>query len=230
MQHTQADTCFSEETLSELKKPLDKRLISERKGSGGTTLKYVEVHDIVDQANRILGYGLWGYEPLYVKQEVLLDPVTQEPVGIAYKAAVRLQVQGCEPITDVGSQAVTSWNIHDVVMSRRKAGDNSPLKDTEVASARHAIMDAHEMAEKAAVSDALKRCFFAYGAQFGNALRGKKKPEVRMATAEQMKRINAYCQHINREQPQGELIYEEADRLLRELVEEYNVTAKEKSA
>jgi hypothetical protein len=52
----------------------------------------------------------------------------------------------------------------------------------------------------------------------------------RLATDEQMKRIAAYSKSLQREQPQSELTGEEADRLLRELVEEYNRAGKKKSA
>ena len=37
-------------------------LVSQRKGRGGRTFDYLEGHAVIDQANRIFGYGGWGYE------------------------------------------------------------------------------------------------------------------------------------------------------------------------
>lgn len=221
---------FSAEQLSKLARPLDSHFISARNGGGDKSLKYIEGHDAIDQANSIFGYGKWGYEPLYCKQEVLIDPVTGEPVGIAYKAAVRLQVADCEPITDVGSQPVAAWNVTDVVMSRRKKGEqDKPIEEWEKASARRTIAESHEQAEKGSVTDGLKRCLRAYGEQFGNGLYDKDGSSVRMATSEQLKRIEAYCKSLQREQLTGELTYEEANQELKALVEEYN-SRKQKSA
>ena len=37
-------------------------LVSQRKGRGGKFFDYLEGHAVIDQANRIFGYGGWGYE------------------------------------------------------------------------------------------------------------------------------------------------------------------------
>jgi DNA repair and recombination protein RAD52 len=242
MQYTEADTCFSEEALSELKKSLDKQLVRERKGGKGK-VKYLAGHTVIDQANRIFGFGNWAYEPLSVEQVVLLDPLTGEAVGIEYKAMVKLLVRGAvASIVDIGSQSVAAWNLEDQVMLRRindaerkhaEVVEDSPYTFLEKKQARAVIMEAHEAAKKGAVTDGLKRCLRAYGSQFGNELYGdtsNAQPSHRTATAEQVKRIGAYCQRLKREQPQGELTYEEADKLLRELVDAYNNTNKKKSA
>jgi DNA repair and recombination protein RAD52 len=242
MQYTEADTCFSEEALSELKKSLDKQLVRERKGGKGK-VKYLEGHTVIDQANRIFGFGNWAYEPLSVEQLVLLDPFTGEAVGIEYKAMVKLTVRGAvAPIVDIGSQPVAAWNLEDQVMLRRindaerkhaEVDEDSPYTFLEKKQARAVIMEAHEAAKKGAVTDGLKRALRAFGAQFGNELYGdseRRQPAQRMATSEQMKRIDAYCQRLQREQPQGELTFGEADQLLRELVEEYNATNKKITA
>ena len=44
---------FTAEQLNELRKPLDPKLVSDRKGSG-KKLRYLEGHVAIDQANRIL--------------------------------------------------------------------------------------------------------------------------------------------------------------------------------
>jgi recombination DNA repair RAD52 pathway protein len=168
----EAAICFSEETLSELRKPLDKRLVSEREGGGKKKLSYIEGHVAIDQANRIFGSGNWGYDLLYCRMEVLKDPVTDEAIGIAYKAAIRLTVRDCIPVTDVGSQPVAAWNVQDVIMGRRKQGDESPIKAWEVAAAKRTIAESHEQSEKGAVTDAMKRALRTFGSQFANDLYG----------------------------------------------------------
>ena len=45
-----------------LGQPLDPALASQRKGRAGRSYDYLEGHAVIDQANRIFGYGGWGYE------------------------------------------------------------------------------------------------------------------------------------------------------------------------
>ena len=45
-----------------LGQPLDPTLVSQRKGRAGRTYDYLEGHAVIDQANRIFGFGGWGYE------------------------------------------------------------------------------------------------------------------------------------------------------------------------
>lgn len=172
---------YSDEQLDELKKPLDQRLVSKRKGGGNRTLSYIEGHDAIDQANRIFGYGNWCYEPVSLEQVVLIDPIDGMAVGIEYKALVKLTVRGAiGPIVDVGSQPVATWSVEDQVMGRRV--NDAKYNHTEVSedpftllekrNARAVIVESHEQAKKGAVTDALKRCLRAYGNQFGNGLYG----------------------------------------------------------
>jgi DNA repair and recombination protein RAD52 len=165
-------TIFTDEQKNLLDQKLDSRLISEREGGGNTTLKYVEGHDAIDQANRIFGYGNWSYRPLFCEQKVLTDPISGEAVGIAYKAQVELTVRDCNPIVEVGSQPVAAWNVRDTVLSRRKKGDTSDIQQWEATRAARTIVESHEMAEKGAVTDALKRALRTFGNQFGNGLYG----------------------------------------------------------
>jgi len=163
---------FTPDQVAELDKPLPKPLISNRKGTG-KMLSYIEGHDAIDQSNRIFGYGNWAYRTLSCEQTVLLDPVTGEPVSIAYKAKVELLVRGAlAPVVEVGSQPVAAWNVTDVVMSRRKQSDDGPIQAWEKVTAQRTIVEAHEHAEKGAVTDAMKRALRTYGAQFGNGLYG----------------------------------------------------------
>ena len=171
---------FDEKQLKELDKALDKRFISDRKGGSGRKLRYLEGHDAIDQADRLFGYGNWGYETLACEQTIIHDLLTGEPVGIAYKARVRLDVRGCIPVIEVGSQPVAVVSIEDHIMGKRRkeaseknqAIDDSPFNPFEIVLARTIIMESHEQAEKGAVTDAVKRALRTFGEQFGNGLYG----------------------------------------------------------
>jgi recombination DNA repair RAD52 pathway protein len=171
---------FDEKQLKELDKALDKRFISDRKGGSGRKLRYLEGHDAIDQADRLFGYGNWGYETLACEQTIIHDLLTGEPVGIAYKARVRLDVRGCIPVIEVGSQPVAVASIEDHIMGKRRKEasekkqeiDDSPFNPFEIVLARTIIMESHEQAEKGAVTDAIKRALRTFGSQFGNGLYG----------------------------------------------------------
>lgn len=167
-------TFFDDQQIAMLEAPLDPRLVSTRSGGGNSSLKYIEGHDAIDQANRIFGYGNWSARPLSCEQTVLIDPVDGTAVGVTYKAQVELVVRGAvAPIVEVGSQPVVSWNVLDTILSKRKREDQDrPVQKWEEINARRTIVDAHEMAEKGSVTDALKRCLRTYGDQFGNGLYG----------------------------------------------------------
>lgn len=181
------DSVFSDEQKDLLDQKLNPKLVSTRKGSGNTTLKYIEGHDAIDQANRIFGHGNWAYRPLSCEQTVIIDPLTGEAVGVAYKAQVELIVRGCvAPIVDVGSQPVATWNVEDHIWKSRlndakynkKPLDQSEFTSFEKNRARAVIIEAHEAAEKGAVTDGMKRALRAYGEQYGNGLYGDGKANL----------------------------------------------------
>lgn len=171
---------FNDKQIKELDKPLDKRFISDRKGASGRKLRYLEGHDAIDQADRLFGYGNWGYEILACEQTIIIDPIASEPIGVCYKAKVRLDVRGCVPVVEVGSQPVAVCSVEDHVMGKRRKEasekngeiDTSPFNGYEVSLARSIIMESHEQAEKGAVTDAVKRALRTFGEQFGNGLYG----------------------------------------------------------
>lgn len=136
---------FTEDQVKELEKPLDKDRVKRRPGGGGTQLGYLEGHDIITTANRIFGYGNWGYDLVGVELEKVTNN-SGEVVGNYYAARVRLTVAGCIPITEEGVCPVQEGK--------------SP----------RAQIDAHDMARKGAVTDGLKRAMRCYGDQFGNSL------------------------------------------------------------
>ena len=135
-----------------LGQPIDPAIVSRRQGRGGKYYDYLEGHAVIDQANRIFGYGGWGYElveNVTLRQIETVDPQTGEvKVAQGYSAPVRVTVAGALPRTDIG--------VHPV------AEDN---------------FDGHDTAMKGAVTDGLKRAFRGFGVQFGNAFYGDQ-PQV----------------------------------------------------
>ena len=130
-----------------LAQPLDPQLVSQRKGRGGRKFDYVEGHTAIDQANRIFGFGGWGFE---LVGDVTLRPIEQTDSRTgevtstaAYSAVVKVSVPGAPSRTDVGFQPVS---------------EESP--------------EGHETAFKGAVTDALKRALRSFGDRFGNGLYG----------------------------------------------------------
>ena len=130
-----------------LGQPLDPALVSQRKGRAGRTYDYLEGHAVIDQANRIFGFGGWGYElagDVTLRQIENVDTKTGEVKTTSfYSAPVRVTVPGAPPRTDIGSNAV--------------ADDNA---------------DGHETAIKGAVTDGMKRALRSFGVQFGNGFYG----------------------------------------------------------
>ena len=130
-----------------LAQPLDASLVSQRKGRGNRSFSYVEGRTVIDQANRIFGFGGWGHEVVGDVTLRELDQVNTQTGEVkrirAYSATVKVTVPGAPPRTDVGFQ---------------------PVSDETA--------EGHETAFKGAVTDALKRSLRTFGAQFGNALYG----------------------------------------------------------
>ena len=130
-----------------LGQPLDPALASQRKGRAGRSYDYLEGHVVIEQANRIFGYGGWGYElagDVTLRQVETVDTQTGEvTTASAYSAPVRVTVAGALPRTDIG--------VHPVA------------EDT---------LDGHDTAIKGAVTDGMKRAFRSFGVQFGNGFYG----------------------------------------------------------
>ncbi len=133
--------------VSALEQPLDPALVSRRDGRGNRSYEYIEGHTVIDQANKIFGYGGWGYElagDVSLRRIEKVDVRTGElKVNYAYSAPVRVSVVGAPPRTDIGFHVVT---------------DDNP--------------EGHETAAKGAVTDGLKRALRSFGDRFGNGLYG----------------------------------------------------------
>ena len=138
---------LSPKVMTELEKPLDPSLVSQRKGRAGRTYQYIEGHTVIDQANRIFGFAGWGYEvvgDVTLRDVEQVDPKTGEMSRIhAYSTPVRVTVPGAPPRTDIGFHTVAEETA-----------------------------EGHDTACKGAVTDGLKRALRSFGDQFGNCLYG----------------------------------------------------------
>ena len=94
-----------------LRQPLAPALVSQRRGRAGRTYSYIEGHTAIDEANRVFGFGGWGYElaaDVTLRRVETVDTKTGEvKVSLAYSAPVRVTVPGAPPRTDIGFHAVT---------------------------------------------------------------------------------------------------------------------------
>ena len=142
---------LSPNVVQALSQPLDPSLLSQRKGRAGRTYDYLEGHVAIDQANRIFGFGGWGYElvgDVTLRRVETVDTKTGDvSVSQAYSAPVRVTVAGAQPRTDVGFHAVS---------------EGTP--------------EGHDTALKGAVTDGMKRALRGFGVQFGNSLYGDHTP------------------------------------------------------
>ena len=132
-----------------LDEPLDRTRVRTRKGPGGKTLSYIAASDAIRAANRIFGFGGWGYSILVQERlgEVTVTSGEREGVHVAYRCVIRLTVPGCEPVDGSG--------YGDAV---------------EYGSA--ARLTASELALKESEADAMKRALHTFGDQFGLSLYG----------------------------------------------------------
>ena len=138
---------LSPTVTQQLAAPLDPSLVAQRKGRAGHTFPYLPGRVAIQQANRLLGCGGWGYDLVgeVTPRELTTRDAKTGTVehATAYTATVRLHVPGVPPRTDVGFQVVAEESAQG-----------------------------HETAYKGAVTDALKRALRTLGAQFGNDLAG----------------------------------------------------------
>lgn len=144
-----------------LEQDLDPQRVRSKPGRGN--LSYLATHDVIRTANRIFGFGRWGYE---VVDLTLLGSTPKsgkdnaKGVYVGYRCTVRLTVAGCVPVSGVGYGDGVEYQ------------EQSPIT-------------AHELAVKEAESDALKRAFRNFGDQFGLILYAKEDEQRRIAAEKQ---------------------------------------------
>ncbi len=141
---------FNEKQLQVLNYELDASRIKTRE-KGNISLSYIEGHDVIETANKIIGYGNWSYNISKLEQ-VSQEKNHNQNVVICYKATVRIIAK------DIS---------HTKEVAREDVGFGTGVAKT--------LADAHEGAAKEAVTDALKRAMRTFGNQFGNSLYDKRK-------------------------------------------------------
>jgi DNA repair and recombination protein RAD52 len=139
---------FTPEQIAELDKPIDSKKVAHRQGGGGTQLSYIEGHEAIDAANRLFGYGSWGFEVVGVPTRDHYTDTNGEIKAMWYSAKIRLHVRGCEPIEEMGLVEV-----------------QLPKPGREYTFGQQV-----DVAMKGSITDALKRALRCYGDQFGNSL------------------------------------------------------------
>jgi DNA repair and recombination protein RAD52 len=142
------DSPFTPEQIADLNKPIDPKKVAHRQGGGGTQLSYIEGHEAIDAANRLFGYGSWGFEVVGMPTRDHYTDTNGEIKAMWYSAKIRLHVRGCEPIEEMGL----------VEVQLPKPGRESSFGQQV------------DVAMKGSITDALKRALRCYGDQFGNSL------------------------------------------------------------
>lgn len=143
---------FTDAQTGELKKPLDRAHVAERKQSG-RALSYIEGWHAIAEANRIFGFDGWTRETIDIRmvseRERTIGQDKKPGWGVSYIAKVRVVVHG------VTREGVGSGHGIDVDLGL-----------------------AHESAIKEAETDAMKRALMTFGNPFGLALYDKTQANV----------------------------------------------------
>lgn len=134
---------MNDEMRRALEAPLPAEMVAQRDAGGGRQVSYLEGYQFIAQANKLFGFDGWSYRVLDVSASTTTEG------RIFYRAIVEVEALGVKR-TDVGVA---------IVEVRRNAEFEQP--------------DAHDMALKGAVTDAMKRGLRSFGAQFGNELYDK---------------------------------------------------------
>jgi DNA recombination protein Rad52 len=152
---------FSKDQLDLLNEPLLKEHVKSRDGTGNQKLSYLASFHVINEANRIFGFGMWDTEILSLSQcdrtEYEKDPYKagdpkKEMVSISYLCKLRLTI-------NCGDKSVIK---EDVGLGNGVAGKTA-----------YGITSCIELASKEAVTDSLKRCMRYFGNQFGLSLYDK---------------------------------------------------------
>lgn len=137
---------FNDRQVEWMMKPLNMKRVKQREGK----FSYLEAWDVIAHLNRVFGFGGWSKEvtevlPIYESQR---DPSKTGGWDVAYRATVRLVVRDPDGIVMKVSEDVATGQAQ-----------NQPSRG-----------DAHDLAIKSAVADALKRAAKDLGDQWGLGL------------------------------------------------------------
>lgn len=139
---------FNDNQIKTLEQELDSNRIKTRE-KGNINLSYLEGFDVIETANRIFGYGNWSYT-INKLEQVSQEQNQKQNFVVCYKAIVNVLVHDSEHLKQI---------------NREDVGIGTGIAKT--------LADAHEGANKEAVTDALKRTLRTLGNQFGLSLYDK---------------------------------------------------------
>jgi len=142
---------FNDEQIKVLNAPLDPKNVKQRKQGYGN-VSYVEGWHVINEANRIFGFGAWDRETsvsLVSEKPRKVGKQGKDGWSVTYTATVTITVEG------VTRQGVGAGHGIDVDLGQ-----------------------AHESAIKEAETDAMKRAFMTFGNPFGLALYDKQQKNV----------------------------------------------------
>lgn len=142
---------FTQQQTRKLKAKLSSDAIKTRE-SDGRTLSYIEGWHAIAEANRIFGYDAWDRETVIA--ECIWSGERQNKHACVYRAKVRISVRA-----------------GDMIVTREGSGTSEGHGAT--------LGEAHDIALKAAETDATKRALATFGNLFGLALYDKEQNGVR---------------------------------------------------
>lgn len=149
---------FTQSQIEALNVPITADVVKERKGPGGKMLSYLPAFHVIDTANKVFGFDGWSAETTSLNTRVSNEGT------VITTAQVRVSVFVPETVTIIGADGkiVESRTGNLRIIERMGVGHGSSKSAYD-----------YEFAEKEAESDALKRAFRTFGAQFGNSLYDK---------------------------------------------------------
>lgn len=133
------------DVLLELAQPLDPKRVTVGRSGPLNGIKYLEGEDVIRNANRIFGYGQWGFELL--SQPWIVEKGEQGNNATSYEV----------------------WAAH----GRLSVSEGGSFADVGTCVRQGKGSGGLEMAIKGAVTDCVKRCLRNYGDQFGLVLYDK---------------------------------------------------------
>ena len=140
-----------EESLDKkLNQPLPKEAIKQREGGRGMMLDYLEGWWVKQNANKIFGVDNWNYLPIWEEMKHIVLPDYKDRQGKIKKTGL---------YTIPGKVTVI---INDKKVTK-----------SDIGVVQYYGEEGKEMAIKGCVTDSLKRCFSAFGEQFGLLLYDK---------------------------------------------------------
>ena len=156
---------FTPEQLIQLQSKLDPAHVKPRRGADGREVSYLEGWHVIDEANRIFGFGNWECETIDMRE--VHPPVMFTPPPTRERPNPKEQVVACY----AAKARITIWDeAHTKKCIREGWSAHRSFNAT--------VGEAVENAIKGAETDAMKRALRSFGNAFGLALYDKSHKNV----------------------------------------------------